>query len=685
MTSFSGTTPTDAVELQKLLASDFATGEYFGYSVALSSDGLTAIVGAYLEDTSPNSDNGAAYVFTRSAGVWTEQQKLLASDAVAGDQFGYSVDISGDGNTVLIGAPNEDTLFFDNGAAYIFTRSGTTWTQQQKLLASDRGTPDLFGNSVALSSNGSTAIVGAWLENTTVSDQGAAYVFTVSSGIWTEQAKLLASDPAASDYFGFSVALSASGSTALIGAIDEDSITVGNGAVYVFTRSGTTWTQQTKILLEIGIRATGDEFGHSVALSGDGNTALIGARFRNFAFVFTRSGSTWTQQQILAASDAAASTDYFGSSVSISTDGNTALIGAPIEDTSPNSNNGAAYIFTRTAGVWTEQQKLLASDRASGDGFGESVALSGDGSIAIIGSPEQSTSPNTINGAAYIYALGRTKDNKLYSYNSTLGAWDVSAFGELLAPATRVFTSSDTFVVPTGAKVIEVTCIGGGGGGGGGARNLSGDRGGGGGGGGGLSRYLFRAEDLGGVDASITVTVGTGGAGGAATASGTTALDGNNGVSGGTTSFGTFLYAYGGTNGLGGSATPQAGGAGGLGMFTGSLGGNASYPADNGAASGGGGGGGASFGLGSVPSAFNLTQSGTAGSAGTSNATLRGPGSGGNGRTSTTTTVLAAGAGGLYGGGGGGGGEGSTGGATGAGGAGGAGASGACFVTVWYG
>ena len=297
MTSFSGTTPTDAVELQKLLASDRAN-DNFGWSVSLSADGSTALVGSLQESTSPNTTNGAAYVFTRSGSTWTEQQKLLASDPANSDLLGYSVALSADGNTALIGAVLEDT------------------------------SPN--------------------------SDNGAAYVFTRTAGVWTQQQKLLASDAASNEEFGISVALSADGNTALIGADKEDtSPNTNNGATYVFTRSG----------------------------------------------------STWTQQQKLLASDAA-SNDNFGKSVALSADGDTALISAENEDTSPNTNNGAVYIFTRSGTTWTEQQKLLASDAAGGDGFGDSVALSADGNTALIGAAAEDTSPNTNNGAVYIYALG---------------------------------------------------------------------------------------------------------------------------------------------------------------------------------------------------------------------------------------------------------------------------------------
>jgi hypothetical protein len=697
MTSFSGTTPTDAVELQKLIASDAATNDRFGISVALSANGNTAIVGARYENTSPNFGQGAAYVFTRSAGTWVEEQKLLALDRDNYDYFGYSVSISGDGSIVIVGALESTSTVTRQGSAYVFTRIAGVWTQQQELVASDAEATDFFGVSVAISRDGLTAVIGASNDGSVPVAQpgpGSAYIFTRSatSTAWSQQAKLTASDAALGDLLGRSVSISDDGNTVLIGADNEDtSPNSNNGAAYVFTRSGTTWTQQAKLLASDP--AGDDGFGNSVDISGDGNTAVVGADGEDTSpnsengasYIFTRAGSTWTQQAKLLASDAASS-DTFGGSVSISSDGNTVLIGANNKSTTPTTSNGAAYVFTRLGPTWTQQQKILASDNALNDDFGYSVSLSADGSTGIISAIFQNTSPNSDNGAAYIYALGRTLDNKLYSYDETLGSWYVSAFGELLAPATRIFTSSNTFVVPTGAKVVEVTCIGGGGGGGGGARNVSGDGGGGGGGGGGLSKYLFRAEDLGGVDASITVTIGTGGAGGAATASGTTALDGNSGTAGGATSFGSYLQATGGSGGERGDAFVGDGGPGGRGMFYGNQGGNAS---SNGAftvaGAGGGGGGGVTFGVGSRPTAFNIGNPSNSGTAGFSNATLKGPGTGGNGRTSAPGSVLLAGAGGLYGGGGGGGGEGSTGGATGAGGAGGAGANGACFVRVWYG
>ena len=397
---------------QKLTASDIASNDSFGFSVAISSDGNTAIIGAQAEDTSPYSNNGAAYVFTRSGSVWTEQQKLTASDIASNALFGSSVAISSDGNTVIIGAQSQfEAPYTFNGAAYVFTRSGSTWTEQQKLLASDISTNGNFGRSVALSSDGNTAIVGA--DNITsispYSDNSAAYVFTRSGSTWTEQQRLSSSDFVSGDSFGFSVALSADGNTALIGARYESTAPyTANGAAYVFTRSGTTWTEQQKLLPSDLANVQG--FGWSVDLSSDGNTAIIGAPSSDtspytnngLCYVFTRSGTTWTEQQKLTANDIA-SDDYFGWSVSISADGTTIVIGAYLEDSSPYSNNGAAYVFTQANLNWSQQQKLLAKDIASNDVFGESVAISSDGNNIVIGARGEDTSPYSNNGAAYIF------------------------------------------------------------------------------------------------------------------------------------------------------------------------------------------------------------------------------------------------------------------------------------------
>jgi hypothetical protein len=395
----------------KLMASDAETNDAFGKRIALSLDGNTALISSPSESTSPNSGNGAVYVFVFSGGVWTQQQKLLASDASSSDTFGSSLALSSDGNTAIIGAGGEGASF--QGAAYVFTRSGSVWTQQQKLIASDRLSLDGFGNSVALSSDGNTALIGAWREDTSPnSDNGAVYYFSRSGGVWTQQQKLLASDRASSDYFGYSVALSSDGTVALIGAYGEDtSPNSDNGAVYYFTRSGSVWTQQQKLLASDA--ASNDLFGLIVVLSSDGNTALISAlnestspNSQNGAvYSFTRSGGVWTQEAKILASDKIDGHN-FGGSLSISSDGNIAIIGAEREPSSIGNNTGAAYLFTRSGGVWTQQHKFFAPDVQSGDSFGYWNQISPNGAKVIISSPFVDTPPNSQNGAVYVFDLG---------------------------------------------------------------------------------------------------------------------------------------------------------------------------------------------------------------------------------------------------------------------------------------
>jgi len=375
----------------KIQASDLQADDQFGYSVAIY--GNTAVVGARLEDTGGSND-GSAYIFTRSGTTWTQQQKIQASDRQASDSFGHSVAISGD--TVVVGAVYEDTGGAGAGAAYIFTRSGTTWTQQQKIQASDKQANDYFGYSVAIS--GDTVVVGASWEDTGGQQAGAAYVFTRSGTTWTQQQKIQASDRQASDYFGGSVSID--GDTVVVGAIGEDTGANSAGAAYVFTRSGTTWTQQAKI--QASDAQAVDQFGWSVSISGD--IVVVGAYEEDTggtnagsAYVFTRSGTTWTQQQKIQASDIGAG-DGFGQSVSIS--GDIVVVGAGGEDPSGFTDAGAAYVFARSGTTWTQQRKILASDFDSNDYFGRSVSIYGN--TVVVGADHEDTGAADA-GAAYIF------------------------------------------------------------------------------------------------------------------------------------------------------------------------------------------------------------------------------------------------------------------------------------------
>jgi len=370
-------------------ASNTEASDSFGFSVALSGD--TLAVGAYLEDsngTGVNSgaqaDNsvgssGAVYVFTRSNGVWSQQAYLKASNTGAGDQFGQSLALSGD--TLAVGAGGEDSngigvnsgaqadnLGINSGAVYVFTRSNGVWNQQAYVKASNTGGSDRFGASVALS--GDTLAVGAYLEDSngtgvnggaqadnSASLSGAVYVFTRSNSVWSQQAYVKASNTGFGDRFGQSLALS--GDTLAVGASFEASNGTGvnsgaqadnsagsSGAVYVFTRSNDVWSQQAYV--KASNTEFNDQFGQSLALSGD--TLGVGA---------AQEASNGTGVNSGAQAD---------NSVSFS---------------------GAAYVFTRSNGLWSQQAYVKASNTGSNDQFGGSLALSGD-TLAVGASLERS-------------------------------------------------------------------------------------------------------------------------------------------------------------------------------------------------------------------------------------------------------------------------------------------------------
>ena len=382
----------------KVVASDGAIGDEFGQAVAISGD--TALVGARYADVGANADQGAAYVFTRSAGSWTFAAKLTASDGAEGDALGWSVALSGD--TALVGAPGGNV---GDGAAYIFVKPGGGWatgTETAKLTASDPVQYDNLGFSVALSDD--TALVGVPYADIVplFHDHGSVYVFVKPGGGWatgTETGKLTASDgsgwrfaPGPEDYFGWSVALS--GDTVLVGAPHDTVGNVGNGSAYVFVKPGGGWATGTETAKLIASETTGS-FGSSVALSGD--TALVGAPnttfFAGSAYVFVRPGGGWvpiSETAKLTASDVGAS---FGHSVALLD--NKALVGVP-----NNSGRGASYLFLKPAGGWatdTETRRFYPAYGESGHHFGYSVALSDD--AALMGAPGD----DYAQGSAYFY------------------------------------------------------------------------------------------------------------------------------------------------------------------------------------------------------------------------------------------------------------------------------------------
>jgi hypothetical protein len=378
---------------------------------------------------------------------------LKASTPGTGDMFGGAAALSNDGNTLAVGAIGEGNIVPNSGAAYVFTRSDGSWNQQAYLKASNPGSGDAFGVSIALSGDGNTLAVGAYHEDSNATgingnqadnsapDAGAAYVFTRSAGVWSQQDYLKASNTGAGDLFGSWIYLSGDGATLAIGARFEDSSAAGvggneadnsavdSGAVYVFTRSAGVWSQQA--YLKASNTGAGDLFGAMVTLSNDGNTLAVGARQERSnatgingnatdnnavdsgaVYVFTRSAGVWSQQAYLKASNTDTG-DQFGVRVALSSDGNILVVSAETEDSNAvgiggnqadNSapNAGAAYVFTRSAGVWSQQAYLKASNTGVGDMFGGWVTLSADGKTLAVGAQVED-GVGTDAGAVYVY------------------------------------------------------------------------------------------------------------------------------------------------------------------------------------------------------------------------------------------------------------------------------------------
>lgn len=386
---------------KKLPAADASVEDSFGQSLVLSGD--TAVVGAFRDDVGSNMDQGSVYVFTRSGGDWTLQQKITAADGGFFERFGNAVALSGD--TLVVGAREAKVgANYFQGSAYVFTRTDGVWTEQQKLTASDGAESDSFGFSVAVS--GDTVVVGA-IHDTIGSNfqQGSAYVFTRSAGVWTQQQKLTAPNGigAPGDAYGCSVALNES--TLLVGAYLTDvGILPNHGAVYAYARGHTGWVLEKRLVASD--REFNEFFGFSIALSGE--TLAVGA-FRDFvgsnsgqgsAYVFTRSSGVWTEQQKLTASDGEAH-DNFGFSVALS--GDTLAVGAKVDGQVVHMDHGSAYVYKRSDGVWTQQQKITAGDAEFFDDFGHAVAVNDD--TVLVGAPGDDVGENYDQGSVYVFKL----------------------------------------------------------------------------------------------------------------------------------------------------------------------------------------------------------------------------------------------------------------------------------------
>jgi hypothetical protein len=388
----------------KLLPGDGSDEDLFGCSVSISGD--YAIIGAFKDDDNGN-ESGSAYIFRRDGSNWTEEDKVTASDGAAGDYFGMFVSISG--NYAIVGSPWDDDNGNESGSAYIYRRDGVNWIEEDKVTASDGAAGDYFGMFVSISGN--YAIVGSPWDDDNGNESGSAYIIRRDGGNWIEEHKIIAGDGGVGDNFGYAVSIE--GDYVIVGAYLDDNGGIDRGSAYIFRSDAGTWIEEKKITANDG--ADGDNFGGSVSLAGE--YVIIGA-FQDddngdnsgSAYIYKRSGSIWSEQQKLIASDAA-DNDLFGLAVAIS--GDYSIIGAPF-NSDFGAGSGSSYIFRRNGTAWTEQHKITASDGAQGDTFGDAVALSGEYAIV---SAEYSDNSGSNRGSAYIY-YNFTTDVEVESMNA---------------------------------------------------------------------------------------------------------------------------------------------------------------------------------------------------------------------------------------------------------------------------
>ncbi len=457
-------------------ASNTGAGDAFGtIDLELSGDGSTLVIGAHQEDSAATgvdgvqaddtaANAGSVYVFVRQAGVWSQQAYLKASNTDAGDLFGYSLALSADGDTLAVGAYAEDSAATgvdgdqaddtaaNAGAVYLFERAGEVWAQQAFIKASNTAAGDQFGASVALSGDGDTLAVGASTEDSAAigigGDQadnaaasaGAVYVFARAGQTWSQQAYVKPSNTGAGDQFGLRVALSGDGSTLAVGSPTEDSAgsdptdntSTSAGAAYMFVRTGDVWAQQA--ILKPVVVGAGDQFGGDVVLSADGDTLAVAARFEDSnatgvdgdptnntavdagaAYVFRRQGPQWTQAAFLKPTNTGAG-DLFGAPLVLSADGATLAVGANQEDSAALGlggdafddtalSAGAVHVYTRVDQTWSQRAYVKASNSDLGDFFGAGVGLSGDGRTLAVGAYAEDGPATGIGGDPHLDAL----------------------------------------------------------------------------------------------------------------------------------------------------------------------------------------------------------------------------------------------------------------------------------------
>jgi hypothetical protein len=363
-------------------------------AVAVSADGNTAIIGG-ADDHS--AIGGAAWVFTRTGETWSQQgSKLVGTGATTGGDFGRSVGISADGDTAVIGNWADNS---NNGATWIFTRSGGAWSQQGgKLIGTGAVGKAHQGWSVGISADGNTIAVGANVDN---AGAGAVWIFTRSGETWSQQGgKLVGTGAAGNAQQGASVALSGDGNTLVVGGpLDQSQA----GAAWVFTRSGFVWSQQGGKLVGTGAAGSAGQ-GHAVAISGNGDTVVSGGldddAGAGAVWAFTRAGSAWSQQGGKLVGTGAAGAAGQGSAVGLAADGDTAVVGGDQD----HSGAGAAWVFTRGGNTWSQQGDKLVGTGAAGVAHqGAGVAVSSDGRTALVAGPGDASNL----GATWVFTRAR--------------------------------------------------------------------------------------------------------------------------------------------------------------------------------------------------------------------------------------------------------------------------------------
>lgn len=395
-------------EEAKLIASDPAASAKFGHCVTSDLNGLRVAVG------SPNkagtyANQGAVYIFLRTGVTWALEQKIVAGDvANTNEQFGFSVDMSRDGLRLAVGS-NQKTVTQPNaGAVYVFKRTGTVWAQEGKLTASDFNANAYLGQSVCFNGTGTKLVAGAYGANVPgVSNNGTAYVYSLVGSTWVQEAKLLPSAAYAVDKTGWSVSMSYDGTRIALGS-PYKTIGSSNGAAYVFALQYGNWVEEA-LLIPDQIQS-GSYFGYDVFLSDDASRLVVSsynktenAAGQGAVYVFKRLNSKWDQEAKFSHMDYS-SNDYFGFAVSGNSNCDRISVGAYLKTSPSASQSGVGYLFERIGDNWKQISRITPSDRAATDAFGWDCDSSRDGLRLIFGAPTDDHSSLTDPGSVYIYS-----------------------------------------------------------------------------------------------------------------------------------------------------------------------------------------------------------------------------------------------------------------------------------------